>query len=331
MSNDYSTLADFNYNDEGWQRELQAEIVDKLALQASGILSQTDLVQDDTGHFVDITQYPTVSDAAQQIVSGTDVDYVDFSDYKQRAVWLLRAWGWGQENLIQIIAKKDPQSEIMRQLAVTVAREIQTTAINVVKGIMATALASTHSTGASFSGGEITYPGILAAKQLLGDSQLLLTQAIANSKVVNDAVLLNIASFPAGVVGNEAAKSGALPVIAGMNTWMEDAIAAVTSVYSSYFAAPGALVYKFAPWTRRGINGEVKTSAMIDIEPWRNPATSGGLDIVYVRIKFLVHPLGMQYNSATNNPTNAQLATGSNWTKVADDNRKIKIVELKTL
>lgn len=332
-TNDPGVLTDFNFNAEAFQDTLQAELVDKLAFQSSGILSDGSSLIDRSakGQFVDVPQFETLADDMTQVVSATDIDVNDFADYKMRGVWVEREAAWGIESLVQTITGKDPLGEIARQIATKVAKTIQTTAINVLNGIFAVELASTHSTGTTYSGAKADYTSILGAKQLLGDSQMKLNKAIANSKVVSDLVALNMAQFPNTALATQAAISGTLPMIAGMQTWMEDAITAVSSVYSTYFSAPGQLLYVVGDWNRRDLNGNPVRSAGIDVEYSRKPQTGGGQDLIYVRVKYLVHPAGMQYNSATANPTDAQLATGSNWTKVVDDDRKIRIVEMKTL
>jgi len=334
MAVNYATLSNFNYQDEQFQATLMAELVDALNILGSGILSvasETLIPRDVSGHFVDIPQYETVSGLADQIVSGSDSNIYDFADYKMRAVWVLREKAFGVEDLVQIMAAKDPIGELIRQVSNFWARNFQATAISVIQGCMATALALTHSTGNTYTGNKISYDGILAAKQLVGDKQFELNKAIAHSKVMNDAVLQNIAQFPNSILGNTSAQEGNVSRLAGMNTWMEDQIVSVGDVYSTYFAAPGQLVYQLANWKRKDINGNAVVSQGVDIEFFRKPEHSGGTNLLFTRCKYLVHLNGMQYNSADlSNPTDAQLATGVNWTKVADDDRKIKIVELKT-
>lgn len=331
MTTDYGLITDFNYNDESFQDQLMAEIVDKLAFQSSGLLQEAATIKDDAGDYVVITQYPTVADGIQRIVSNTDLNVYDFSDYKQRAAWMTRGNAWGVEDLVNVIAKKDPIAEIVRQVSNMVAKAVQDSAINALTGIMATELATTHSTGNTYAGGTISYPAILGAKQLLGDSQQQLTIAVGNSKVFNDMAGVDINVFPAGI-GNEAARSGASLRLAGMNGWMEDALTVSAGVYSTYFAAPGAVVFKFGGWERRASDGSGRlVKSMIDFEFDRAALTGGGTDIFIFRVKYLVHPLGMQYDATGGtNPTDAVLATGTSWTKVADDNRKIKVVQLKT-
>src|ERR1035441_10652606 len=106
MAIDMGVLTDFNYQDEQFQGELQAEIVDQLAAAGSGLLAETNTFNTDgSGHFINVTQYPTIADTADAILTTVDMNINDFNDYDQRTPWLLRGSGWGVENLVSIIAK----------------------------------------------------------------------------------------------------------------------------------------------------------------------------------------------------------------------------------
>jgi len=51
-------------------------------------------------------------------------------------------------------------------------------------------------------------------------------------------------------------------------------------------------------------------------EMWRDPATDGGIDVLYTRQRKLFAPKWISFTKASmssNSPTNAELATGSNW------------------
>lgn len=332
MADNPSVLSNFNFQTETFKDTLRAELIDALNFRTSGILIDGSSFVDRSakGQFVDIPQYQTLIDKLTQVVSGVTKDTNNFADYKMRAVWVQREGAWSVESLVQNISGKDILTEIARQLANIVARTIQDTSISVLKGVFATALAGTHSTGTQYSGATIDGSGILAAKQLLGDVQSQLTRMITHSKILSDAVALQIAKFP-NTLGTDAARSGEVSQLYGMNAWMDDAITAVSSIYSSYISAPGQLLYVLGDWNRRDLNGNPVTSNGPDIEYSRVPNIGGGQDRIYLRMKYLVQLNGMQYNSATANPTDTQLATGANWTKVVDDDKKIKITELKTL
>ena len=56
-----------------------------------------------------------------------------------------------------------------------------------------------------------------------------------------------------------------------------------------------------------------------------------GIDYLINRTHYLVHPNGISWvgNAAGNSPSNAELATGTNWSKVFTDNRNIRITQLR--
>ncbi len=328
---DPGVLTDFNYQSEEFQDTLQAEIVDKLGLTTSGIMVDgSNFIQNKMGDFAHIPQYQTLADAMTQVVTVTDVDINDFADYKMTMPWIQREGAWGVESIVQTITGKDPLTEIARQFANKIAQTMKTSAINMLKGCFATALSATHSTGTSYSGNNITFDGVRGAKQLLGDSQMLLTRAVANSKVVNDAGGLVGTTFPNTQIGSQTLTSGIVPNLYGIQAWMDDSIASVASIYSTYIAAPGAVIYALRPWSHKDLNGNQVTSPAVNVEYQRVPQTGGGQDRIYLRVSYTVLLNGMQFSISYKNPTDAQLATGAYWTKVADDNRKIKCVELKT-
>jgi hypothetical protein len=331
---DIGVLSDFvnTFQDEGFQTELQAELVDRLGAFSSGILTQTTVISaGESGNFVNITQWPTVSQEPEQILSGEDANIYSFADYKQRAAWVERVLAFGVENLVEIIAKKDPHGAVIDQAANIWSKAIQKSAISLIKGCMGV-LAATHTTGGIYIGNKINLDAFRDAKQLLGDAQEQLVRALAHSKVLNDATGSILNAFPAvDSVSGQIINNGLKNNIYGTLAIMDDSVAAVGDVYSTYLAAPGSLGYKFDKWIRRDVNGNQVIANTVDFEFQRLPRTGGGQDVLYMRAKYLVHMFGMSYTSATANPTDAQLATDVNYTKVADDDRKIKVVELKTL
>jgi len=330
---DPAVLGDFNYQDEVFQDTLTAKLVDSLGLSSSGVLTRlpAGVITNKSGDFATIPQYKTVDGTMNQIVSLTESDVDDFGDYATKAVWLQRDKGWGVENLVNIIANKDPEEEIIRQFSNFMAREMQTTTVNILLGISAaTGFVTTNSTGATYEGGNISKESIVAAKQLQGDVQNVLTKFIGHSRVVSDAIGFSMTDFKYNNVGEQVYRSGTTGQVLGMDVWADDMFAAVTSVYSSYIAAAGAINYDFRPWIRRDVNGNKVSSSTFDIEFQRIPNIGGGQDRIWLRATYLVTIMGMSWGVTTTNPTNVQLATGSNWSYVADDPKKINIVQLRT-
>ena len=66
----------------------------------------------------------------------------------------------------------------------------------------------------------------------------------------------------------------------------------------------------------------------IDMELVRVAGTAGGIDGMIFRMSVTVHVPGVQWDgTVTSNPTDAELATGTSWTKVEPDDRGIQLVK----
>jgi len=91
------------------------------------------------------------------------------------------------------------------------------------------------------------------------------------------------------------------------------------------------MVYKLRnrPGSAMTNRSVVKTGG-IYLELTRDAKQAGGTDEIITRVSCMVHTPGVAWaDAAPENPTLAQLATGSNWSKVAPD-KLIRVAELKT-
>lgn len=311
-----TTLASLNFGDDFWLKHLTAKIYDKVEFLTSGILQKTDdpRITGATGRFVDIPSYAEYTTSFERLTAATDLGVNALSDIKDIGVWLEVGNAWGTEDWIRWIVGTDPREEVANQLSAYIARRIQEEFTGgVLTGVFATTLSSTHSTGATYSGANIDENGVVAAKQLLGDAQDKLTRGVANSKVLSDAVLRKIANYD--LVG-DTYQSGRIANLLGVQMAADDNLSATASVYPTYFAAPSAAIYGF----REGPKVKVE----------RNELKAGGTEYLVLTGSVLIHIPGVKYAGSTKNPTKAQLATGSNWSKV-ENTKNIPIVELKTL
>jgi len=314
-----TTIASLNFDDELFIKHMTALIPDKVAFLTSGILtnvSNDPQIASQSGQFLNMPRYAKFSGNTEQLTAATDLTVDPMSDVLDRSVWLERGKAWGSEDWIRWVAATEPLDEMAKQMSSYIAREIQYFFNSgVLPGTFATALASTHSTGTDYSGATIDLDAVIGAKKLLGDVSDELGVGVVNSKVFYDALKLKIATYePLGT--SEAFSSGRIGNLLGMSVAMDDNLTATSSVYPSYFGVPGSAVYAFRVNPR--------------LEKWRNPLKAGGTDYLILTFSVAVHIPGCKYNSSTVNPSVAQLATGSNWTKV-EATKNIKIVELKTL
>ena len=336
-----TNLSNIDFNSSTWKDIFAGEFTDRLGFLTSGAMASVNdsvISPDDKGYTVTIPHWNTLSGDTDVITSSLTTTVNSLATYKDIGVWCEREKAFGADQLVKVVSGADPAAEIARQMAQYIANEVHKQAMNVLAGVFSVELATTHSTGSTFAGGTINTDGILTAKQKLGDNQDQLTIALLNSKVYQDALRDGIITNNVSGVSAEQFRSGMIGQMLGMNPVMTDKLTATSSVYPSYFAAPGAMIYKFrnrpvsiqsnANITRVNANGIIA-----DIELYRNPTTGGGQDILIMRYSAVTHVPGVQYDGSgtATNPTNAQLATAANWTKVATDDKLIKIVELKTL
>jgi len=96
-------------------------------------------------------------------------------------------------------------------------------------------------------------------------------------------------------------------------------------VYTSYLFGPGAFAKGAAPLDSTPLQGGIGTEG---VEIYR-----AGLDsdtALINRRRYILHPRGVKFNSASvagDTPTNAELETGANWTRVFE-NKNVRIVAI---
>jgi len=96
-------------------------------------------------------------------------------------------------------------------------------------------------------------------------------------------------------------------------------------VYTSYLFGPGAFAKGAAPLDSTPLQGGIGTEG---VEIYR-----AGLDsdtALINRRRYILHPRGVKFNSASvagDTPTNAELETGTNWTRVFE-NKNVRIVAI---
>lgn len=328
-------LTDVNFDSQVFKDTMLGEFTDRLGLLTAGILVEAPenvVSVNDRGYTVAIPKWNTLSGDSVQITSSTTTSINNFTDYLDVGIWVEREKAWGSDQMVAVVAGKDPTEEIARQLGTYGAIEVHRIALKVLTGVFDTALASTHSTGSTYSGDIINPEGVIAAKQLLGDNADMLKAIVMNSKVHSDAVKDKLVTYDNG--GAVTYNTGSIGNLLGLVPVVSDKLAAVSSVYSSYIGALGSMIYKLRNRVaQRFTNSNTYKIGQFEVELNREAKTGGGQDELILRFSALAHVPGVKFDTTggvTSNPTDAQLATGSNWSKVATDDKLIRLVQLKT-
>jgi hypothetical protein len=98
------------------------------------------------------------------------------------------------------------------------------------------------------------------------------------------------------------------------------------TVYTTYLFGPGAFAKGAAPLDSAPLQGGFGTEG---VELARVPLDSDS--VLINRRRYILHPRGVKFTSASvaaDSPTNAELETGSNWTRVFE-NKNVRIVAIE--
>lgn len=325
-----TVLTDVDFQSSTFKDAVQGYFTQRLALLNNlAIEAPDELISPmEKGYTVSIPEFEALDGDSVQITTTTSTTVNNLSTFKDIAAWVEREKAWGADQIIKTISGYDVADEIARQLGEYWAGEVHKSAVSTLTGVFATALASTHSY--DDSGNTINIDGLAAAKQLLGDNADLLNVIVMNSKVKTDAVKDKIVTYDKAMV--DSYSSGDVQMIMGLRPYVTDKLTPSAGVYKSYIGRPGSMIYKFRQRQKANLtNAEVFDLGMIEVEKYRVSTTGGGQDVLISRASYLTHVPGVQFDgTVTSNPTNAQLATGTTWTKVADDDKKIQLIEYKS-
>jgi len=324
-------LSGVNYASESFQRVMAAQFSHKLALYNSMLIVAPDqMVPPVAGDYASIPQWDVISGAADKIVNGLTTTINAPTQFKHRAAWVEREKAWGADEIIMTIAgsEHDATRAIAEMLGEYWASQIHGSALKVVDGVFADALATTHVL--DDSGATITPEKLVQAKLKLGDNGEKLTALALHSKVYADATTSKMVTYDKAAV--DAYVSGSVTRIVGMNTFVTDKLAATNGVYPSLLGMPGSIIYKTRPRAKSALsNANIYNVGNLSIELVRDGLTNGGVDKIVSRLSYLVYIPGVQYDDTGGiNPTDTVLATSTSWTKVQTDDKLIPLVMYKS-
>ena len=286
--------------------------------QAPGDVVELPFWTDITGDSNVSSDDPTVLATPQKIVQGND------SCRKLR-----RNNGFSAANLVAALLTEDPLSVISQLIAEYWVREEQKMLGAILNGVFASAsmAGNVHDVATETLGSTNVFfsPGSTAdALALLGDHGQFLTAVMMHSRVywnLNAARALTVGRDP--VTGEEFTDwdgrrvivNDQLPRIAGSTSGYK---------YTSYLFGQGALAY--AECT--GLAGPKRP---IELFSYPMQGNGEGVEQVWYRRHFVMHPRGVKFvgTPAGESPTNAELATGTNWSLVYDP-KNVRVVALVT-
>lgn len=227
---------------------------------------------------------------------------------KSIAVVHARGIAYGASDLAKAFSGADPMAAISGKLGELWARKMQKVALASLEGVFG--VAEMADSVLDQSSAVLTADMMADASFLLGDQYDKISCIAMSSAVLAKLKKLELVDW---VQPSE--------MTMGYYTYMEkrvivdDSIAATGGVYPIYFFGEGALAYNESP-----------VLAKVEIER----DAKRGMDNLYSRRFFTMHPRGMQWKGspAGETPTNDELKTASNWA-LAADRKNVSICLLK--
>lgn len=266
-------------------------------------------------------QMPVFNDLSgdDEVMGETAATVGGITTSKDVATVLYRIKAWGATELAACLSGADPMKAIGDLVAQYWVRREQKTLINLLEGAFAASnMSSLVSDITSATNTAISANAVLDAKQLMGDAADNLTAIAMHSATFTKLQKDNVIAFiPA------AESKISIPTYLGYRVIVDDGLPTVAAAgatpakYTTYLFAQGAIG-----------RGEGTPATLTPVETDRDSLAS--TDILINRRAFVLHPQGMKWQAtsiAGATPSNAELAIGANWTRVADV-KKMGIVKL---
>lgn len=261
------------------------------------------------------------SATAQKITAGQDV-----------AVKHYRNQSWSSADLNAAVVGTDPMRAVADLVAGYWVRDMQRILIASLTGILLDNAANdasdmlvdvaTDAVGAPTADELISAENIITAQQTMGDHSGAIVAIAMHSVPYARLRKLNLIQFIPNSVNAAAA---AIPTYLGMRVIVDDQCPAVAGTnrikYTSYLFGAGAVGFG---------QGQPKTPS--EVQRWANQGNGEGVEILYSRNHFILHPRGIKATNASvagASPTNTELALAANWDRVYD-RKLVRIAALRT-
>lgn len=228
------------------------------------------------------------------------------------AVLLLRGKAWSANDLAKALSGSDPMAAIGDLVAEYWARRMQATAIKLLDGAFAASNMTKKVSDISALEGEaakISGETFLDALQLMGDAKDKLTGVIMHSATETQLRKNNLIQTELD------SNNKPISLFMEKRVIIDDSCPVSAGAYTTYLFGQGAI-------------GLGNGSAPVPTETDRD--SLAGDDILINRKHYILHPRGVKWigTAAGSSPTNEELATGTNWSRVYEDKaiRMVKFV-----
>ena len=255
-------------------------------------------------------------DGDDEVLSDSQALTPDKIDAEQDvAALLMRGKAWSSNDLAKALAGSDPMMAIANLVAAYWDRRWQRILVNTLTGVFGAATMAGNTTDISGAGTVVTRTigagTTIDALQLLGDAKDKLTAFAMHSATQAKLAKDDLIDFKLDSEGR-----ATIPTYLGKSVIVDDGLPVAGNTYTTYIFGQGAIGY-----------GE--GAAPVPTETDRD--SLAGDDILINRRHFILHPRGVAFQDTTvagSSPTNAELATTTNWARVYET-KNVRLVRFQ--
>lgn len=255
---------------------------------------------------------------AQNIVEGKTIDFQKITSNKDVSTTIMRQQKWSATDLSGALAGSDPMRAIGDLVSRYWARQYQRELINLLTGVFSAETMTDHVLDISSATGKAANISALAfmnALQLLGDAQDQLTAVAMHSATKTYLKQQNL------ITTERDSSDVEFSAYQGRRVIVDDGCPVTSGVYTTYIFGQGAVAF-----------GEGSPVDFVQTETRRDPDVGAGVNMLYNRHCFIMHPRGIAWQNAkrenVESPTRAELADATNWKRVYES-KQIRMVAIK--
>lgn len=313
MANEITKIADV-IQPELFTQYVIDETTEKSEIMMAGVVENDPLLNQlvtGGGTVLTMPKWNDLSGKSQVLSDQREIEINKITSKSELATMLIRANAWGAHELAGCLAGSDPMKAIVSRVSDWWVRDEKSNIMSILNGIFDSASMSelVYDGSANKISGEM----VLDAKQLMGDASDLLTMIYMHSATFTELQKQNMIQF---IPVSESKIQ--IPTYLGYRVVVDDSAPYSSGVYTSYLLSKGCI--------KRGIG---VPASLTSTETDRD--SLGSTDILINRQAKVLHPRGISWVGAGQTvdatPSDAELATGTNWNRVADI-KKIGIVKM---
>lgn len=273
------------------------------------------------GEFVDIRGFNALTGDDDVMTDAATYDVNSVTQHKDTAVICHRIKNFGASDLSQIVSGADPMGAISRQISHYFANAMSTAMLNVLTAIFGSSgpleTSNKHDVYSNSAPIYLTPAVAAVGLQHIGDEMNSLGVIFMHSATYAQLLAAgyletnhNLSAYGIAQDGSVSSFMGRPIVVSDKCTYSTAGGGSYPNSAKTFFVGMGALTY--------GIQQDVNPEIGRDIK--------NKIDYIATDVHFTPHVNGVRWSSATTNPTNAQLATATNWALAYSNAKFVKVV-----